>query len=235
MSAYTRLGLTFDTTKFGNDINADKKTLVQMKRSIGLTNAQISIFNAGTQNDTAYFTNPANTQITSLHSQLTNLVISCKTKNFTYASANAKILANTCNNTIITLDKFLSHTNNLSGVSTSSNIAFPDRQTATDVGKKVQQIIYHTDGIVDNRSSLGCFTSLYVNTDLTTYSSSVQSMNNNISISSTNAYMISCTSDVNTINTFLTTAMNNDISYFANCITLLNDFKQYKKNINGFS
>jgi hypothetical protein len=130
------------------------------------------------------------------------------------------------------LSNFTNHTNNLSGVTNSSNTAaFPDYDSALSIGRQILQIVNKSDGVQNNVPILGNFTSLYIaNTiidsttairnDYITLANSFSGANSNIS----NSVMNTIIFDIQTFSNTVNNRVSSDITFYTNSYEIVNEY-----------
>ena len=167
MSVYNRLGFNFDTAMFNG---ADTLT-PGVLNFLGNTSINLSQWQ---ENDLAnaqvngYYQNPHNDKLGALAVFVTGISLLSNTANCTFDDLDtANTMANTAVSAQSSLLNFTYHTNNLSGVTRSSNTAmYPDLNTAVSIGRQILNITNKTDAVQNNIPILGNFTSLYVANDI---------------------------------------------------------------------
>jgi hypothetical protein len=160
MSLYDRLGLNFDTTRFG-----DAQTLSSgASNTLGLIANTSGVLPTWQQDDlsvgspvrTNYFQNPTTTYLNTMLTATNSLFTSSNSANDFVTSAAASSL-------IIEINNFQSHTDNISGVSAVSNTYFPSLQSAGNMGQLNMMTLSKSDGVSNTAPILGSFTSLFIN------------------------------------------------------------------------
>jgi len=192
----SRLTFSFDTTKFGgayylsqeakNSMNVYPSDVVQWQTQ-EIANGTISPSN--------YFKNPVQGVCSSITSNTNSIITFCTNdvaNTFPNTSIQARNLANTANNLLVQILDFKSHTDNMSrlGATTlsteflvdSPNI--PNYQMAMAQGSELTRLLYSTESVQNTDAILGCFTSIFVNPELTANSWNI----GNGYISLTNSY-----------------------------------------------
>jgi len=240
---FGRLSFTFDTNKFGSGFYISQNAAnslntfpsdVQNWQKREVANGNISLSN--------YFQNPVANSCQNLTSN-TSLIISFCTNNpetvFGSNVAAAKNLANTANSLLIQILDFKSHTDNMSRltVSTSNTEAvvdtanIPNYDTAMSQGQELVRLLYQTETVQNTSAILGCFTSLFINTELTannliirnnyiTLTNSYNGTTSNIS----NSSLINITSSLETVNTLMYSRRTSDWNFFKKQKEVLNDY-----------
>lgn len=231
-SVYGRLGFNFDTTQFnGADVLSPGVINYLDSSSINLSEWQI--------NDLAntavggYYKNPYNDKITVLSVSLTGIILYANTEFYSYDNpdvANTMLLAATsAQNSLI---NFTTHTNNISGVTRTSDASlYPDLTSALSIGRQILSITNKTDAVQNNTPVLGNFTSLYIgNTfnlytdtitkDYITLSNSFSGANSNISTETMNTIIY----DIQSLQTLMDTRVNSDIVFYTNSYQIVQDY-----------
>ena len=164
-TVFERLGYNFDSINFeGADQLTDgaKKNLGIQKNN--LYTWQYDQIARGDTARTNYFRNPtANLYIT-----LRNTANSI---NLLAQNLSLSNIATQANNFIRELDRFKSHTDNISGVidittASISSADIPIYETAIGLGETLVPLLYSTDNVANTVGALGSFTSLYINDKL---------------------------------------------------------------------
>jgi hypothetical protein len=237
-SVYGRLGFNFDTTKFNGADNLSTGVLNLLgNTTINLSNWQESDLANAEVN--GYFKNPHNDSLGAIAVFVTGISLLANTSNYEFDDAEtANTLANTAISSQTSLLNFTYHTNNLSGVTRSSNTAmYPDLNSALAVGRQMLNITNKTDGVQNNTPILGNFTSLYVANDISIFvktlandyitlsnsiGSNTESMNANNSISNTTMNVI--ISNIQSFQTLIDTRTNSDIAFYTNSYQVLQEY-----------
>jgi hypothetical protein len=186
-TVFGRLGYDFDSINFeGADQLTDgaKKNLGIQQNN--LYTWQYRAVADSTADRTALFRNPtANLYVTlrSTANSINNL-----SSNLSLAN-----IALTATRFIIELDKFKSHTDNISGVIDVTTVAFgsgpdiPFYESAIAAGQTLVPLLYTTDNVANTVGALGSFTSLYINDKLsanaTILAADLALLNNSIIVS----------------------------------------------------
>ena len=232
-SVYGRLGFNFNTSLFDGDDTLSQGVLNFLgNTSIDLQQWQIDDLANNAVN--GYYQNPHNDNLGVTAVMLTGLATYANTEAYGYDNTDlANTLLSTATSTQNALVNFTNHTNNLSGVTTSSNTAvFPDLNSALSVGRLVLNITNETDAVQNNTPILGNFTSLYIGDELTVYtgilandfivlSNSFDGANSNIS----NAQLSSITSNVSTYSNLISNRYNSDILFYTNSLGIVQDYQ----------
>ena len=233
-SIYGRLGFNFDTANFGGDdiLSTGVKNYLS-NSSINLSEWQIN--DIANTNVGGYYQNPYNDNLGEIYVYITGIASYANTSAYGYDNpdvANNMLLAATAGQTSVT--NFTNHTNNLSGVTRSSNTAaYPDYTSALNVGRQILQLVNKSDGVQNNTPILGNFTSLYIaNTiadytttlrnDYITLSNSFSGANSNISNSAMNTIIY----DIQSLSTVLDARTNGDITFYTNSVEIVNEYLQ---------
>lgn len=233
-SVYGRLGFDFDTAKFGGDDTLTPGVLNFLgNTTINLSDWQIE--DLANNEVYGYFQNPHNDSLGAIAVFLTGISTYANTEMFDYGNARdvANGIANVVSSAQNSLLNFTYHTNNLSGVSRSSNVAaFPDYSSALAIGRQILNITNKSDGVQNNTPILGNFTSLYVGEDISFYANTMandyititDSFSSNVSNIS-NAQMNAIISDITTMQNFIDTRKNADISFYLNSYEIMQEYQ----------
>ena len=190
-SVFDRFEYNFDSTKFGNAANlspmaANTLNLIA-NNTPGLVQWQIDDLEKGIPVRTDYFKNPTDANTSSMlvsagSIKLTaNTIMNANTDNVigggittgnvfvtTDQIQSASRLYQSSSNLIIELNAFRSHTDNISGVTVSTDSDFPSYEDAAGIGQMNMMTITRTDGTPQNTVPiLGSFTSLFIQPELT--------------------------------------------------------------------
>lgn len=181
MSIYGRLGLNFDTAKFGAAANLSQEasnTLNLITQSTGgkLKDWQVNVLNSGSLNRNDLYVNRANTFIQVMLANTNNIYINANTtNNFT--------LRDIANTLIIELNEFKYHTDNISGVAVNTETAaganvavnVPTLSSAENIGQLNMMTLAKTDGVQNTSAILGSFTSLFIQDELSANANTIAS------------------------------------------------------------
>lgn len=236
---FDSLGLTFDTSKFGEALDPLSKLKdTNMFMPAPLRKWQYDAIVNGEVSETLYLKNPVGNVINSISVTANSLYVTVNTYNglspvsvlpeIRAVSAN---LVNTCNT-------FLRHTQRLSGLETSTNLAKPDLSTSQGFGQQAINILSKFEDVGNNSPILGSMTSLFVEDDLLTYYSGIQSfaveITNSISfVSGLPGYYASSLGSpriaeiaayIESANTFMNTREQHDIKFYGNVRKLSNNY-----------
>jgi hypothetical protein len=239
MSVYNRLGFNFDTTKFNGADNLSTGTLnllgntsinLSQWQEDDLSNAQVG----------GYYKNPHNDSLGAIAVFVTGISLLANTSNYEFDDAiTANTLANAAISAQTSLLNFTYHTNNISGVTRSSNTAmYPDLGTALSIGRQILNITNKTDGVQNNTPILGNFTSLCIANDISVFVNSLSSdfitISNSVSsnVDSGNATNIISTSqmngiisDIQSFQSLIDTRKNADIAFYINSSQILQEYQ----------
>ena len=160
MSVFDRFGLNFDTTRFGDahNLSSDASNTMNLIASTSgkFSDWQISSLEAGSIERTDYFQNPTATNIISMLSSADSISVAANTCNLFSLKAAA-------DNLTIELDKFKSHTDNISGIVTVTDQSVPSYDTAISFGQMSMMNLSKSNESQSNTDvMLGCFTSLFI-------------------------------------------------------------------------
>ena len=164
-SIFDRLGYNFDSINFEGAEQLSEGALNSLEtRKTTLTTWQYDQVARGDTAKTNYFRNPtANLYIT-----LRNTANSI---NILAQNLSLSNIATQANNFIRELDRFKSHTDNISGVleMTGRRISpdTPQYETAIATAEQMVTLLYSADGVANTVGALGSFTSLFINKQLT--------------------------------------------------------------------
>ena len=233
MSVYDRLGYNFDTTQFnGADVLTPGVLNLLGNTSIGLSQWQI--------NDIAnnavggYYQNPYNDDLGVLSVFLAGIKVYANTESYGYTNPDvANTMGIVAESAEASLINFTNHTNNISGVTRTTNgTLYPDLNMALSIGRQMLNITNKSDAIQNNTPILGNFTSLYIANTLTYYTNtivndyitiqnSISGANSNLSSATMNTIIF----DIESFQTLIDTRKNADISFYQNSYAVLNDYQ----------
>ena len=164
-TVFGRLGYDFDSINFEG---ADQ-LLEGARKNLGIqkNNLYTWQYDQIARGDTArsnYFRNPTANIYVTLRSTA-NLIMNLS------SNLSLSNIAQTAYRFSIELDKFKSHTDNISGVidittTPPGSTDIPIYETAIGVGETLVTLLYTTDNVANTVGALGSFTSLYVNDKL---------------------------------------------------------------------
>ena len=176
---FNYLNFNFDTSKLGVALDPENNLESGTKKTIPIIPKWQYDAIAGNQVSTSnYLKNPV-ANVTQSIRDTSNTIITLTTGNVDLTQILS--MANTISGFSINTgdefspvyvytrgrcEDFLSHTNNVAGVTISTSETFPDFFTASGIGKLVFSIVSKYEGITDNRPILGSMTSLFVGPDL---------------------------------------------------------------------
>jgi hypothetical protein len=184
-SVFDRLGYNFDSNNFEGAEKLSEgalNTLEQRKNT--LTTWQYDQVARGDTAKTNYFRNPTANLYISLRNTANNL--SRLASNLSLSN-----VAISANGFVLELDRFKSHTDNISGVlETTGRVINPDipqYDTAINSAEQTVTLLYSADGVANAVAALGSFTSFFINAQLTANSTILAadyiSLNNSIVVS----------------------------------------------------
>lgn len=239
MSVYGRLGYNFDSTQFnGVDVLSQGVLNYLGNTSTHLSSWQIDDLSNNIVN--GYYQNPHQYTLASLSIHLDGLYSIANTANISYTTASvpANNLVPLLVSTSSSIINFTVHTNNLAGVTRSSNTAlYPDLNSALAVGRQILNITNETDSVQNNTPILGNFTSLYTGNTLTSLDISItrdyNTLNNSISIDMTGntvsnisvSEMNTILNDIQSLQTLMDTRRTGDWTFYQNSLVVMQDYQ----------
>lgn len=180
----------------------------------------------------SYFINPANTHIVNI----TNALIGIESVSAgipalsgIYSSANNVLMSNN-------LVDFAFHTDRMSNViDPSTDEDLPHYKTSIALGKMLTYLLYQSDGVTNNSVMIGSFGSILKYSTVEQYGETLQNdkilIENSIIVSGetttsslTPTQITNITSNINGMNTFVTTTMTNDKNFYANTRALVTEY-----------
>lgn len=235
MSVYGRLGFdsTFDTTLFnGADTLTSGVLNLLNVTSINLSDWQIQDLSDATV--TGYYQNPHNDNIGVISVFLTGINLYANTGYYIYTNPDvANNMSLAASSSLTSLSNFTNHTNNLSGVTRSSDISvYPDLNSGLSIGRQILNITNTTDGVQNNTPILGTFTSLYIGNTLSSFATTMandyitlsNSFTSNVS-NITSSTMNTIISHIQSLQTQIDTRTNSDISFYLNSYEILKEYQ----------
>jgi hypothetical protein len=140
---FDRLQFNFDQTKFGDGLSLPEEsinTINDAATDIELSDWQLNDLANNNVITTNYFVNPVANVCNSLTANLSNLISSIAT--LSVIDANSSALLNSSINCMVQIDRFKSHTDNVSGVAeTSGSDTIPCYVTAINTGQTLLTIL----------------------------------------------------------------------------------------------
>jgi hypothetical protein len=246
---YERLDLNFDTNKFGEVNILDEKTLrYYTEFPIKLKDWQYSDVTSSGLSRTDYFRNPVINVSSELRITVNTMVEIANGVSYANSPATGNLIYTTAVDTIPAIDAFISHTNNVSGVSVQSMSSpdIPSYDLALSIGNEILRIVVSEEEILNASPFLGNFTSLFIEQDLQVLNDviviNVSQLTNSITTtfyedppSSGNYYTINVSNlssnNVNTIYNNITAAYNlvqgrriEDWEFYQRSRQVLNDY-----------
>lgn len=258
-NVFNRLSFSFNTAKFGDAIFLTDNTKDFLNtQPVVLESWQKSDLANGTISTTNYYKNPLSNNCATFKTRTQNLyntMISIQA--FTVPAAQTIIeSARTAANTLILeIDKFKSHTDNVSGLLTSEAtvpedgspvIEYPDYDKSVQLGQDLLMLLNNTDGIQDSSPVLGNMTSLFIAEELQANSTIILNdypvVNNTIyvvteiesgnSVITSNITTVNAQAVYNHINTaygLINTRREHDWNFYRQGLILLEDFSRIDK------
>jgi hypothetical protein len=166
---YERLDLNFDTNKFGEVNILDEKTLRYYTEFPGtLKDWQYNDITGAPLSRTDYFRNPVVNVSSELRVTVNSMIQIANGVSYANSPATGNLIYTTAVDTIPAIDAFISHTNNVSGVSAQSMSTpdVPSYDLALSVGNEILRIVVSEEEILNASPFLGNFTSLFIEEDL---------------------------------------------------------------------
>jgi len=233
-SVFDRLGYNFDSNKFEGAEKLSEGAVNTLEQRKGtLATWQYDQVARGDTARTNYFRNPTANLYISLYNTANSL--SLLASNLSLAN-----IATQANNFMVELNRFKSHTDNISGVlDTTGRVINPDTpqyDTAINSAEQTVTLLYSADGVANAVGALGSFTSLFINAELTSNSSLLTNdyVSLNTSISYTGIPLLpysnlggvaieTINSHIKIANTMIATRRNHDWNFFKQSRTINSD------------
>ena len=242
-SVYSTLNFNFDTSKFGDALYLSPQAEAYLNAApLVIPEWQKNDMANGNIDMTNYYVNPTAVPCNNLSSNANTMLAFAPftdTANlFLYASAGANLLKANLNNLIVEINEFKLHTDNVSGVytMTSNTDIIPSLDHATSIGNQLLRILSTTDGVANTVPLLGNMTSLFIANDIisytTTMASNMVTLNNSVSggISNiSNSAMNLIISDVQTMNSYISSRRTSDWAFYVQSIQILDDYNKVSK------
>lgn len=221
---FDRLGfpdsLSANTINFSTNTQNSLNTMPQI-----LTTWQME--DIANDDTSGYFQNPVSEHASNLVSILINISANAQIKGYTTIKTESdnSLDSNTANT-------FIQHTDRLSGVEplTADTVQLPHYETCIGLGKALTYIVYQSDGISNNAVLLGNFGSLFASNTLidfnnTLYNDLLLIKSATLLTPTQNAAIIL---DIQTANSFVANSVSQDVSYYANCNSILASYNAVK-------
>ena len=232
-SLFDRLQFNFDQTKFGAGTTLSEEsvnTISDAATDIELSDWQLNDLANNKVITTKNFINPVANVCDNFGANLSNLITSIST--LSVIDSDSLALLNSSFNCMIQIDRFKSHTDNVSGVAeTTASNTIPCYSTAIDTGQMLLTILNKTDGMANSLPAMGSFTSIFIEPELNannvSLGSNCQIYINSVSSNTTNLSSSAITSIKNVVdnlNGFLYTRWSHDWTFYGNSVSLLNDY-----------
>ena len=166
---YERLDLNFDTDKFG-DVNVlDEKTIRYYTEFPNrLKDWQYADITGAPISRSDYFRNPVINVSSELRVTVNSMIQIANGVSYANSPNTGAQIYNTAVSTLPEVDAFITHTNNVSGVSAQSmsSAGIPSYDLALSVGNEMLRIVVSEEEILNASPFLGNFTSLFIEDDL---------------------------------------------------------------------
>ena len=169
---YNRLGLNFDTEKFGEANVLGEKTLNFLK--VSRTNLETWQYNDIANNTSSrvdYFQNPMSANCANIKTSINSIVTFSTSDDYANSWPNASYEAEQLNlisnNLLIAIDQYKTHTDNISGLNiymTSADI--PCYDMIMSIGTEILRLTVSQEDLANASPMLGSMTSLFVGPEL---------------------------------------------------------------------
>lgn len=255
-SIFSTLGYNFDDSKYGDAVNlseAGTKTLTLINQDADpLKDWQVNDMASGAADvRTNYYQNKQASNCAIIRAQAGLILTFANTYPFANSANSQNTMIASATNCIIELDKFKSHTDNVSGVSdpstfTNSNAGdIPHFDTATMLSQQLLTLLNQTDSIANSTPLLGSMTSIFVTTEIGANASLLANdyitLNNTITTANDangNTIFVSNVSsnvantiiaDLDNVILYMNTRRNHDWTFFVNGKNMLRRHSQVTK------
>lgn len=164
-SVFDRLGYNFDSINFegAEKLSEGALNALETRKTI-MTTWQYDQVARGDTDRTNYFRNPTANLYITLRNTANNLSRLASNLSLSNVAVSA-------NGFVLELDKFKSHTDNISGVLSTSGrdleYNIPQYDTAMSIAEQTVTMLYSADSVANSVGALGSFTSLFINKQLT--------------------------------------------------------------------
>lgn len=166
---YERLDLNFDTDKFG-DVNVlDEKTIRYYTEFPNtLKDWQYADITGAPLSRSDYFRNPVINVSSELRVTVNSMIQIANGVSYANSPNTGAQIYTTAVSTLPEVDAFITHTNNVSGVSAQSmsSADIPSYDSALSIGNEILRIVVSEEEILNASPFLGNFTSLFIEDDL---------------------------------------------------------------------
>lgn len=233
-SIFQRLGYNFDTNRFGDAQYLSPGAEAYLKAApIELASWQQSDIANGNIQTTNYYKNPLAPDCALIIANTANIITFSSTVAFDFASGANATLQAAATNLQAELNSFVSHTNNVSGVTlmTSNTDVIPSLESASSIGNYLLRIVNVSDNVQNTTPLLGSMTSLFIgpeiNSNVAVVNTALQLLNTSVApngncyLSSVQVLTISNT--LNVLNTFVSYRRVSDWNFFANATSIVMD------------
>jgi hypothetical protein len=247
-SIYERLGINFDTSKFGEAEKLSKESIDYYKSiPFELKDWQYEDVANDTADRNQYFTNPLTNICTQI--KLVSGQISQNSSNVIFENnpSVGQLIPGKANDLFIEIDRFKSHTDNVSGVSVEiSDPGIPSYDLIAAIGSEITGILVREEDFANTAGLFGSMTSLFIEPDLqgflTLMTTNLNSLNNSlriefvedpedpeltveiISSNLTSQQVNTLYNNVNSTHDLILTRRLEDWQFFQNSIDILSDF-----------
>lgn len=233
-SIFGRLSFNFDTNRFGDAQYLSPAAKAYLNAApIQLASWQQSDIANGNVQTTNYYKNPLANDCTLLIANTSNIISFVTTVPFDFDSGSNAILFSAATNLQTQLNSFLSHTNNVSGVTlmTSNTDTIPSLESASSIGNYLLRIVSVSDDIQNTTPLLGSLTSLFigpeVNSNVAIVNTALQLLNSSIAANGncflSSVQVITISNTLNVLNTFVSYRRVSDWNFFANATNIVMD------------
>lgn len=227
----------FDRLGFPASLSAN--TVVYSNTTINTLNSMPSLLtdwqmqDIANSNVTGYFVNPTAASANNILSDL-NYIVTIST-----GITGLETIKTAANNVVIsnTIVLYREHTNRLSGVSPPDyeDPTLPHYDSALGVGKVLTYLLYQSDGVSNNAAFIGNFGSIILSNTISDHANTINSnaylIDGSISGGSSNltaGQKTTIINNINAVNSFVISVRTNDINFYANCTSVVEEYKTLK-------
>jgi len=252
-SIFGRLSFDFDSSKFGEAEPLSNQS-ISYYETVGnqLKDWQYDDIVNSTASREQYFRNPISNVCLDIKVSANSLFEVSNGVYFTSNPSTGNLISSTASSLILEIDALRSHTDNVSGVSSSSmSTGIPSYDLMVAVGNEITRLLVNQEDIANTSGVLGSATSLFIEDDLTVYFSILENdvslVNSSITIISTEdpenpgefidslesnlsiSQVTSVYNNVSSFYTFVNTRRTHDWQFFENSLNVLNDLSSVNR------
>jgi hypothetical protein len=231
--------LQIDIPAYGNNITQFNQATSNTMNSIPSIMPEWQQEDIGNNTTTGYTTNPLSNVLTSIYNSANSLYFNANLVSGLVAIKTA------ASGLISETGTFRDHTNRLSGLNepTASTVTKPHYSTAVGIGKALLYMVNKSDDVQNNSPIMGCFSSIFTQSNLTSYSvtmsTDANTVNNSITFTPgmpfgtytsnlSNAQITAITNDIISVSNFMSSSRIRDENYFTNASDIIQQYQNLK-------